>query len=406
MNLKAAAHELDVHYQTAYKWVRSGQLTAVRIGGRYDVSEAAIVRFRSGRAAALVEGDSQPRNRESDLTGDDVLEELEAIAIDPIMERAAVAAFVARRGAASLGDACIIALVSTDGRQVTHQSIEHPDSHRTAFLGAVSGMVGRDFAARPTEDTGPLAQAFRTGRAVRIPHVSQDVLRTETAPELRQFLHECPTRSALAAPITASGTPIGAIGFTRDTGDRPYSAADEEFAVQLGVRTGKLMQTADEIALAWQIKRDVIEQLTDLVLHRRVTGPLTPDELDARFREDPLPDGLPVRILSPELRYIATNHLYLAEIGRTRETFVGRHVTDLTRPEDHRSEFASFERLVSGELDHVFHRGRAVRSDGREILYASHRGAVRYPGAALACLISVLRPFHLTNSDASEIGFA
>jgi len=45
MNLKAAAHELGVHYQTAYKWVRSGALTAVRIGGRYEISEAAIQQF-------------------------------------------------------------------------------------------------------------------------------------------------------------------------------------------------------------------------------------------------------------------------------------------------------------------------------------------------------------------------
>ena len=42
MNLKTAAKRLGVHYQTAYRYVRSGQLVAVRVGTGYEVSEAAV----------------------------------------------------------------------------------------------------------------------------------------------------------------------------------------------------------------------------------------------------------------------------------------------------------------------------------------------------------------------------
>ena len=41
MNLKTAALRLGVHYQTAYRWVRSGQLVAVKVGAGYEISDAA-----------------------------------------------------------------------------------------------------------------------------------------------------------------------------------------------------------------------------------------------------------------------------------------------------------------------------------------------------------------------------
>jgi len=40
LDLQAAAHVLGVHYQTAYRWVRSGRLPAVRVQGRYVVDPA------------------------------------------------------------------------------------------------------------------------------------------------------------------------------------------------------------------------------------------------------------------------------------------------------------------------------------------------------------------------------
>ena len=51
MNLKTAARRMGVHYQTAYRWVRSGELIAVKVGSGYDISEAALERFRAQRTA-------------------------------------------------------------------------------------------------------------------------------------------------------------------------------------------------------------------------------------------------------------------------------------------------------------------------------------------------------------------
>lgn len=49
LELQAAADELGVHYQTAYRWVRSGRLSAEMVAGRYLVPRAAIERLNRSR---------------------------------------------------------------------------------------------------------------------------------------------------------------------------------------------------------------------------------------------------------------------------------------------------------------------------------------------------------------------
>ena len=51
MNLKQAARALGIHYQTAYKLVRSGRLSAVCVGARYEISADAIERYQAERQA-------------------------------------------------------------------------------------------------------------------------------------------------------------------------------------------------------------------------------------------------------------------------------------------------------------------------------------------------------------------
>jgi MerR family transcriptional regulator, light-induced transcriptional regulator len=45
MNLQEAAERLGVHYQTVYRWVRDGDLTAVKLGASYQVTDEEVDRF-------------------------------------------------------------------------------------------------------------------------------------------------------------------------------------------------------------------------------------------------------------------------------------------------------------------------------------------------------------------------
>jgi excisionase family DNA binding protein len=114
IDLRTAAEQLGVHYQTAYGWVRSGRLPAVLVGRSYRIEPSAVERFeqrrrrprrpqarrpRGGfglRAAAmydqLVDGDeASARGAVSDLTGSgvevtDVIQFVLAPALDRIGE--------------------------------------------------------------------------------------------------------------------------------------------------------------------------------------------------------------------------------------------------------------------------------------------------------------------------------
>jgi excisionase family DNA binding protein len=58
LDLRSAAEQLGVHYQTAYKWVRSGVLPSALVRGRYHVSPEAVVALARRR-----ENPSRPRAR-------------------------------------------------------------------------------------------------------------------------------------------------------------------------------------------------------------------------------------------------------------------------------------------------------------------------------------------------------
>ena len=45
VELHAAATELGVHYQTAYRWVRNGRLPATMVAGKYSVARADLEKF-------------------------------------------------------------------------------------------------------------------------------------------------------------------------------------------------------------------------------------------------------------------------------------------------------------------------------------------------------------------------
>lgn len=68
LGLQEVAEELGVHYQTAYRWVRSGRVPAALVGGRYEVTPAALARFAAQRAAPRRPAPRTPRGGFSRLS--------------------------------------------------------------------------------------------------------------------------------------------------------------------------------------------------------------------------------------------------------------------------------------------------------------------------------------------------
>jgi MerR family transcriptional regulator, light-induced transcriptional regulator len=60
VDLRTAADELGVHYQTAYRWVRTGRLDAALVGGRYLVSATDIAELDRARHAPTARSTPRP----------------------------------------------------------------------------------------------------------------------------------------------------------------------------------------------------------------------------------------------------------------------------------------------------------------------------------------------------------
>ena len=60
LDLQRAADELGVHYQTAYRWVRSGKLPAQLVGGRYQVTRGDIGAMSAKRATPQAPPPTKP----------------------------------------------------------------------------------------------------------------------------------------------------------------------------------------------------------------------------------------------------------------------------------------------------------------------------------------------------------
>ncbi len=81
VDLREAAAELGVHYQTAYRWVRTGRLPAQFIDGRYVIDRSDIVEFATQRSTPRVPTSPTPKRieRASDRVHDALVSGDEAL---------------------------------------------------------------------------------------------------------------------------------------------------------------------------------------------------------------------------------------------------------------------------------------------------------------------------------------
>jgi excisionase family DNA binding protein/PAS domain S-box-containing protein len=398
VNLKQAAARLGVHYQTAYRWVRSGELTAIRVGARYEVSDAAIHRFLATRQSVLRQ--SEPQNEvghHSRSDPDVALQDLEAMASDSLISAPALTSFAARRGREALGDLSIVAVTGPDGT-IEWAALDHAFASRAAFVASALSIQG----PMPPRPNALVAPVLASGAVVRIPHVPQDRLRAGLRPELRQYLDDNPVMGLLAAPIRIDGVIRGMVAFTRDTPADPYTVDDEEFAVRFADRVGALVKAATEIEDAWSVREDLAVRFRAALTQLPFGASLDPSRVHGIL--DRADVALPVVVFDGDARIIGANRAMEQSTGFDRDALVGRTFDDYIEPDDAELERSNFARLASGELDyHDYPAGRRS-SSGAPLEVALHRVAVRRLDSSLACVISVWRPVHVSPRIKDLIG--
>lgn len=396
MNLKSAARRLGVHYQTAYKWVRSGELVAVKIGLNYEVSEAAIERFLAQRSAPASGPDPGAPGAlpgpgpvlapaSSDRTA--VLAGLERATARVILDAMPVLTMVVQRAAQILGDVAVARLISTDGLWAEPVAYYHTNPERYALIGALISSVQNPV------DAGIASDVVRSGKAVLVDHVPQDWVRAKTLPEFRQYLDQIGIHSLVMAPILVATQVIGVLGVSRDKPGHPYTPADREFVEALAALVARAIEQARHFALAWRERKDLTERLEVLLAaeyHRGDGVPGAP--LDAMLEDCLAGDDAAEAVLGLDGAFLAVSGRFCELLGYEREELVGLGCRDVTPPDDRPHEDRRMAQLASGELDFYDEDVRRIKKDGTVARCFVHRSAARDPGSTLRYIVTVLRP--------------
>ena len=145
---------------------------------------------------------------------------------------------VIRRVAELIGDLSVLMLLSEDGRWLTPAAVHHPDPELV--------LATRDIFARAPQpaEAGVIGRVVQTGRPQRVSAASLAEMEALILPEHRPHLQRTPTFSLLAVPLRARGRILGALSVSRQTPDRPYTAADEQFLQDLADWAGLAIETA------------------------------------------------------------------------------------------------------------------------------------------------------------------
>ena len=344
MNLKSAARQLGVHYQTAYRWVRSGQLVAVKVGAGYEISDAALTRFEAQRTAlerlpepTVDTAAPPPRAVPTPAESLAVLDRMiDVITLDP----GPVAHRAARYAAEVLGDAAIVSLRGDDG-EIDVAAVAHCNPVAEVTVAAV---------ARDVPFTCEVAQmAMRRDSSVFLPQVAQRAVRDRLQPELHELLLGGSCYSLICAPIRVGAQIDGTLLMIRDAPGRPYERDDVPFVEEIADRIALARNRAEMTCATRDACRRVADAAGTIARRRdRIDG------LNSRELED-LVEGAAddpqaaVAILDLDLRHLACTKPYVLPFGIDRSRIACSTLPSLM--DDETGMRLAFEVVRSGELD-------------------------------------------------------
>jgi excisionase family DNA binding protein len=382
VNLKTAARRLGVHYQTAYRWVRSGQLVAVKVGAGYEISDAALERFEAQRVALerVPESSATPTNAQSaPETRQHALEVLDqmvdAVTVNarPIIERGG------RFGADVLGDAVIVALRDDDG-EIAVAHIAHRDPVSEVALAAVAYEV--PFALEIAR------LVVRTGSPMFVPQVAQRDVRRSLRPELHEFLLGGGCYSLITVPIGTDERIDGALMAVRDGPGRPYEREDIDFVSALGARISLAHARAAHSVTAKDARQRLVDTVRSFLSEYEHMDTVSRSALDELLEsvagDDP---ESRVAVLDLDLRHLGCTKAYANQLGQDRTRVVTAALGTLVA--DALPLSRSFDEVLVGELDF-----RTV--DIQPVAAASpvtlHAAMIRGADATPWCIVVVATP--------------
>jgi excisionase family DNA binding protein/PAS domain S-box-containing protein len=386
MNLKTAARRLGVHYQTAYRLVQQGDLTAVKIGNRYEISEEAIERAVARPAALARYGDpySDARNHDGSAisasrTRDEVLQDLDVVLATPSVEARPALGLIARTVADCLGDTAFIIQFSSQGEVVLPAVCETSESSLVSFASTLCSALVSGVGA------GLVELASKEARVVR--HIRQDQLYSEVRPEYHECIRGLALHTMIVVPMVAADELLGVFLSFRGQSPAPYTCDDLEFVKAIARRCARAIRTSRECRAGWAERARLRGAIYAEMSSRPSVG------ADPYCRWTPrIPDSeFIVAFTGADGGVTAVNRQFLEVTGYAEADVVGRRLSDLIVPAraDRRPDGYGYARSEFDCSDSVC---LETLADGDVMEFLVNDCNVYFPGESLCVVVSVLIP--------------
>ncbi|HEX6287541.1 MAG TPA: GAF domain-containing protein [Herpetosiphonaceae bacterium] len=196
---------------------------------RFDVDDVPLVEDLARRAALAVDNARLHQETQQHARRSQALAMASHLFAEANLDLQEVLDRFTRVVAELIGDFCSLRLIADDGPWLVTMGVYHPDPAARPLVEAVNALPYR-------VDEGFMGQVIQSGQTLRIPELSPEEVRAMIKPVLWPYLEQVGLYSVLMAPLRVRGQIIGAVGATRSTPGRPYTADDEVFLQDLADR--------------------------------------------------------------------------------------------------------------------------------------------------------------------------
>jgi PAS domain S-box-containing protein len=174
---------------------------------------------------------------------------------------------LARLGAGSLGECCVLTLLNEEADTLEVVAAYHPEPEARQLLkndlyGAVRG------------EGGVAMRVLRTGQPILQERIPQEGLLEAVSPGTRRFIERFGLHSSLLVPLRVQGKVIGTLGVSRGRPDHPYTLEDQDFLQGLSDRAALTIQNVRLLKTAQEAVR-LRDEFLSVASHELKT-PLTP----------------------------------------------------------------------------------------------------------------------------------
>lgn len=376
MNLKTAAKRLGVHYQTAYRYVRSGQLVAVRVGTGYEVSDAAVDMLAARLAAREALPEKAPMLNDAERLSFEA--ELEILVAECTLSAHPVFDFVTRELATVVGEMSVVYLLGAGGVTLHPVAAYDCDPRRRALRDALH--VTSDVTVA---DFGGLEQIL-AGRTVNVHHFDLDAAVRSLPARFREHADQLVIQSFVIAPVVAhSGQPLGILMVGRHLGGAPFTDEIVTWVEAAAQRVAAATEHVERFCAGWMAREEDVAAFTKVV-----RDAASPAGAGSRDLSELLGTVVAEAVFDSTRALLAANEPFLrrfAPRGTSADRLIGRSVPALQAIVDE-----VWPRLLSGAVDFLTTEMPTVGPDGDH--EHVHWAVIRRPDASPVWVVATWEP--------------